>query len=99
MLFPAIVFNTNLSWMQKDIKKNEGSWFQLFMLFNFNMGNTIASTVAGFSCCSAFGRKPTLIGTYSRILFFSTYFLILFQVGPFTSDWFKILNTFIFGFT
>ena len=99
VFFPATVDATYLSWMHKDIKKNELSWFQLFMLLNFNVSDTIGRTLAGYANT---GRTSTLIGSFTRILFFTTYFLIMFQVGPrwlFLSDWFKILNTFLFGFT
>jgi hypothetical protein len=102
VFFPAIVDATYLSWMHKDIAKNELSWFQLFMLLNFNVSDTIGRTLGGSGFCAGVGRNPTLIGSYSRTFFFITYFLIMFQVGPdglFVSDWFKILNTFIFGFT
>ena len=48
------------------------------------------------------GSRPTKIGSYSRIIYFVFYFLIMFQVAPqwlWDSDWFKILNTFMFGLT
>jgi len=102
VFFPGIVDRTYLKWMHNGNWTNELSWFQLFMLLNFNVSDTIGRTLAGTSCCAGVGRNPTLCGSYTRVLFFITYFLIMFEVGPsylFISDWFKILNTFFFGFT
>jgi len=47
VFFPAIMDSTNLSFMVKNISDNESSWFQLFMLLLFNVGDTIGRTLGG----------------------------------------------------
>jgi len=47
VFFPGIMDGTNLSFMENNITDNEASWFQLFMLLLFNIGDTIGRTIGG----------------------------------------------------
>ena len=71
------------------------------MFFVFNVSDTTGRYLGG-TPCMATSRKSTLIGAALRLLFFATFIPIAYDTKPyfiFGEDWFKILNTFIFGIT
>ena len=83
--------------MVKGINNNETSWFDLFMLFLFNIGDTIGRTLGGKEFAKL-GRKATLIGSYARIIFFLTFIPIMFaSSGFFDTDVLKITNALLFA--
>jgi equilibrative nucleoside transporter 1/2/3 len=71
------------------------------MFFIFNVSDTLGRYLGG-TPCMATSRKSTIIGVALRVLFFATYLPIAFGSKPtflFDEDWFKMLNTFLFGLT
>ena len=67
----------------------------------FDVGDSIGRFSGGIACMML-KPKATVIGSFGRIIFFATYFLIMFNVKPtwlFDADWFKLLNTLLFGVT
>lgn len=72
------------------------------MLMMFNISDTTGRYMGGMPKLTL-GRKMTIIGSFSRVLFFATFLPIMFTNevhGPFFgSDWFKLVNAFAFGWT
>lgn len=99
VFFPAVMDDTNLGFMVREISDNETSWFSLFMLLLFNVGDTAGRMIGG-KPCAMLNRKAILCGSFARILFFVTFIPIIFATsGVFYSDWFIITNALVFGFS
>ena len=67
----------------------------------YNGGDAIGRYMGGKVCC-IIGTRATVIGSFSRALFFLFFMLVMFSVGPswlFNSDWFKMINAYAFGWT
>lgn len=68
------------------------SWYNLLFSFIFNVADTIGRKLAAVPALDMSATKVK-VGSGLRIIFWVTFFLTAFEVGPewlFYSDWFKI---------
>ena len=99
IVFPGAMDTTYYNFMTG--MSNELSWFFLLNSSIFNIFDTIGRK-AGGSPKFNWANKIIITISASRVIWFATFLLVAFQVGPswlFNSDWFKILNIMIFSIT
>jgi hypothetical protein len=95
MLFPASVTDTYLNLV--DSRGLSESWYQLLIIFLFNVSDTSGRVLAGKFDLA---REKVVFWSYFRVLFIATFLLTDFKAAPrwlWDTDWFKILNLVAFA--
>jgi len=90
IVFPSVSNATSLNFLFNANQKF--SWANLIFSFVFNLFDTIGRKMAG-TACGDMSLTKVKICSFMRIIFWPTFFLTAFMVGPswlFWSDWFKI---------
>jgi equilibrative nucleoside transporter 1/2/3 len=100
-LFPGTVGDTYFVWINNMHLANQEGWYQLFIVFQFNVCDTIGRYCGGMPKLDQKIRTIN-ISSILRLLFIATFLLTDFEAPPqwiWNTDWFKIVNLFFFGFT
>jgi len=101
LLFPGTTADTYFKWINNMHLANSEGWYQLACVFLFNIFDTVGRYCGGKPALDLSIRKVNW-GTISRVLFIATFLLTDFECAPqwlWNTDWFKILNLFLFAFT
>ena len=100
-LFPGTTADTYFNFIVKLNLKNPESWYQLLVVFIFNVFDTVGRWAGGQKYFDLKIRSVK-VGTYSRVIFIATFLLTDFAAPPtwiWDVDWFKVLNLVLFAFT
>lgn len=101
LLFPGTTSDTYFKWINSFNLTNTEGWYQLCVVFIFNCFDTIGRSVGGNKRFDLEIRTVNLL-SIGRVIFIATFLLTDFEVPPnwlFNSDWFKMLNLFVFAFS
>ena len=100
-LFPGTTNNSYFSFIIKLDIPNYESWYQLLVVFIFNLFDTVGRYAGGLKSLDLKIRNVKL-GAYARLIFIATFLLTDFEAPPkwiSNVDWFKLLNLVLFAFT
>jgi hypothetical protein len=99
VLFPGASEDTYFNFFTKRDIKNSESWFDLLVVFMFNICDTIGRYLGGLKYFDLSVTKVKMMSAM-RTVFFATFLLVAFEVPPawlFNVDWFKVLNIVLFS--
>lgn len=100
-LFPGTTSDTEFNFILKLNLPNPESWYQLLVVFIFNVFDTVGRWFGGLKYFDL-KIRDVKIGTYARVMFIVTFLLTDFEAPPqwiWNVDWFKVLNLVLFAFT
>ena len=100
-LFPGTTADTEFNFILKFNLPNYESWYQLLVVFIFNLFDTVGRYAGGLKAFDLKIRNVKL-GAYARLIFIATFLLTDFEAPPkwiWNVDWFKLLNLVLFAFT
>lgn len=101
LLFPGTTADTYFVWINNMHLANGESWYQLVVVFLFNIFDTLGRFCGGKPKFDLSIRTVNITSAM-RVLFIATFLFTDFEVAPkwlWNTDWFKILNLFLFAFT
>ena len=99
IVFPGVALETNLDFLA-GTGNQEKSWFALVVPTVFNIGDTVSRITANKT--ALFSGNQVWLPILLRAVFIFTMLMIAFDQSPdwlFGSDWFKIINLFLFSVT
>jgi hypothetical protein len=101
MLFPGATADSYFNFILKLNLPNPESWYQLLVVFIFNVFDTIGRWAGGQEIFDL-KIRTVKIGSYARVVFIATFLITDFALPPiwiWNADWFKVLNLVLFATT
>jgi equilibrative nucleoside transporter 1/2/3 len=97
MMFPGVTLM--MPWQATFLKKDRAAWGSVLILTAFNLGDVAGKQITYWR--KTYNYWSATIVVVVRVLFFLIFLMIATGThgAPFTSDWFGLLNTFLFAVT
>lgn len=81
ILFPGTASDTDFRFVNKMALPNGEAWYQLIVVFIFNIFDTVGRYTGGMRALDLTILKVN-IGSLARIIFIATFLLVDFEVAP-----------------